>query len=110
MEPMIMVAANHDEYLSGLGRYTQDSMSGQPRKHSGKRAAKENDMLARKRSPQGYVNNVDPRRAAELRAIAAVEAQLGGPLRADCPMLGVEFDRLPINAFDKYTRKFSLLS
>lgn len=36
---------------------------------------------------------------AELRAIAFVEAQLGEPLREDGPILGMEFDSLPPDAF-----------
>ncbi|KAK8629361.1 hypothetical protein V6N13_078203 [Hibiscus sabdariffa] len=36
----------------------------------------------------------------ELRAIACVEAQLGQPLRDDGPMLGMEFDPLPPDAFE----------
>jgi hypothetical protein len=36
---------------------------------------------------------------AEAAAIAAVEAQLGEPLREDGPPLGVEFDPLPPGAF-----------
>ncbi|CAN1230574.1 Homeobox-DDT domain protein RLT2 [Linum perenne] len=35
----------------------------------------------------------------ELRAIAFVEAQLGEPLREDGPILGMEFDSLPPDAF-----------
>lgn len=35
----------------------------------------------------------------ELRAIAIVEAQLGEPLREDGPVLGIEFDPLPPDAF-----------
>ncbi|KAJ4703536.1 Homeobox domain-containing protein/DDT domain-containing protein [Melia azedarach] len=35
----------------------------------------------------------------ELRAIACVEAQLGEPLREDGPILGMEFDSLPPDAF-----------
>ncbi|KAF7805973.1 homeobox-DDT domain protein RLT2 isoform X1 [Senna tora] len=35
----------------------------------------------------------------ELRAIRFVEAQLGGPLREDGPILGMEFDPLPPGAF-----------
>ncbi|EXB54945.1 Homeobox protein [Morus notabilis] len=35
----------------------------------------------------------------ELRAIAFVEAQLGDPLREDGPILGMEFDPLPPDAF-----------
>ncbi|XP_022715831.1 homeobox-DDT domain protein RLT1-like isoform X2 [Durio zibethinus] len=35
----------------------------------------------------------------ELRAIACVEAQLGEPLRDDGPILGMEFDSLPPDAF-----------
>jgi hypothetical protein len=35
----------------------------------------------------------------ELRAIACVEAQLGEPLREDGPILGMEFDPLPPDAF-----------
>ncbi|CAI0385320.1 unnamed protein product [Linum tenue] len=36
---------------------------------------------------------------AELRAIAFVEAQLGEPVREDGPILGMEFDSLPPDAF-----------
>lgn len=42
---------------------------------------------------------------AEAAAIAAVEAQLGEPLREDGPPLGVEFDPLPPGAFTSM-RKF----
>jgi hypothetical protein len=35
----------------------------------------------------------------ELRAIACVEDQLGEPLREHGPILGVEFDTLPPDAF-----------
>ncbi|XP_058006116.1 homeobox-DDT domain protein RLT2-like isoform X2 [Hevea brasiliensis] len=34
----------------------------------------------------------------ELRAIAFAEAQLGEPLREDGPILGMEFDPLPLDA------------
>ncbi|CAL1398076.1 unnamed protein product [Linum trigynum] len=40
-----------------------------------------------------------PQSAMERRAIACVEAQLGEPLREDGPILGVEFDPLPPDAF-----------
>eukprot|EP00258_Populus_trichocarpa_P020970 XP_024436989.1 homeobox-DDT domain protein RLT1 isoform X1 [Populus trichocarpa] len=40
-----------------------------------------------------------PRSVTELRAIACVEAQLGEPLREDGPILGMEFDPLPPDAF-----------
>ncbi|KAI3439979.1 J domain-containing protein [Psidium guajava] len=40
-----------------------------------------------------------PRTIMELRAIACVEAQLGEPLREDGPILGMEFDSLPPDAF-----------
>ena len=35
----------------------------------------------------------------EARAVAFVEAQLGEPLREDGPILGLEFDSLPPDAF-----------
>ncbi|XP_023003779.1 homeobox-DDT domain protein RLT1-like isoform X1 [Cucurbita maxima] len=35
----------------------------------------------------------------ELRAIACVESQLGEPLREDGPIIGIEFDSLPPDAF-----------
>ncbi|XP_024031045.1 homeobox-DDT domain protein RLT1 isoform X2 [Morus notabilis] len=42
----------------------------------------------------------EPRQSMlELRAIAIVEAQLGKPLREDGPVLGIEFDTLPPDAF-----------
>ena len=44
-------------------------------------------------------SSMDPCRIAELRAIAAVEAQLGEPLRWDSPCLGLDFDPLPHGAF-----------
>lgn len=40
-----------------------------------------------------------PQSITELRAIAFVEAQLGEPLREDGPILGMEFDPLPPDAF-----------
>ncbi|XP_002509429.2 homeobox-DDT domain protein RLT1 isoform X1 [Ricinus communis] len=40
-----------------------------------------------------------PQSVMELRAIACVEAQLGEPLRDDGPILGMEFDPLPPDAF-----------
>ena len=43
---------------------------------------------------------------AELRAIAFVEAQLGGTLREDGPILGMEFDPLPPDAFGAPIGKF----
>lgn len=40
-----------------------------------------------------------PMVAREIQAIAFVEAQLGEPLREDGPILGMEFDPLPPDAF-----------
>lgn len=40
-----------------------------------------------------------PQTIMELRAIACVEAQLGESLREDGPILGIEFDPLPPDAF-----------
>ncbi|XP_019423523.1 PREDICTED: homeobox-DDT domain protein RLT1-like isoform X3 [Lupinus angustifolius] len=45
----------------------------------------------------GYYES--PQAVLELRAIACVEGQLGEPLREDGPILGVEFDPLPPDAF-----------
>lgn len=42
----------------------------------------------------------------ELRAIAFVEGQLGEPLREDGPILGMEFDPLPPDAFGAPIGKF----
>ncbi|CAI0408031.1 unnamed protein product [Linum tenue] len=47
---------------------------------------------------RGYFDP-SPQSAMELRAIACVEAQLGEPLREDGPIVGVEFDALPPDAF-----------
>ncbi|XP_061341547.1 homeobox-DDT domain protein RLT1 isoform X2 [Gastrolobium bilobum] len=49
------------------------------------------------RGVPGYYES--PQTIMELRAIACVEAQLGEPLREDGPILGVEFDSLPPDAF-----------
>lgn len=45
----------------------------------------------------GYYES--PQAEMELRAIACVEDQLGEPLREDGPILGIEFDQLPPDAF-----------
>ncbi|KAK7246453.1 hypothetical protein RIF29_41321 [Crotalaria pallida] len=45
----------------------------------------------------GYYES--PQAIMELRAIACVEAQLGEPVREDGPILGIEFDPLPPDAF-----------
>lgn len=45
----------------------------------------------------GYYES--PQAKLEHRAIACVEAQLGEPLRENGPILGVEFDPLPPDAF-----------
>ncbi|CAI8591100.1 unnamed protein product [Vicia faba] len=47
--------------------------------------------------PRSYYES--PQSIMELRAIACVEAQLGEPLREDGPILGIEFDPLPPDAF-----------
>ena len=50
--------------------------------------------------PPVMMRHFEPKQTiAELRAIAFVEAQLGEPLREDGPMLGLEFDPLPPDAF-----------
>ncbi|KAL2321127.1 hypothetical protein Fmac_030096 [Flemingia macrophylla] len=49
------------------------------------------------RGVPGYYES--PQTMMELRAIACVERQLGEPLREDGPILGVEFDPLPPDAF-----------
>ncbi|ESW31360.1 hypothetical protein PHAVU_002G232200 [Phaseolus vulgaris] len=49
------------------------------------------------RGVPGYYES--PRAMMENRAISCVEAQLGEPLREDGPILGVEFDPLPPDAF-----------
>ncbi|WCJ27093.1 Homeobox-DDT domain protein RLT1 [Euphorbia peplus] len=48
--------------------------------------------------PRRYYES-SPQSVMELRAIACVEAQLGEPLREDGPILGLEFDPLPPDAF-----------
>ncbi|XP_065878356.1 homeobox-DDT domain protein RLT1 isoform X2 [Euphorbia lathyris] len=50
-------------------------------------------------TPMGRYYESSPQSVMELRAIACVEAQLGEPLREDGPILGVEFDHLPPDAF-----------
>ncbi|KAJ0111524.1 hypothetical protein Patl1_02335 [Pistacia atlantica] len=62
------------------------------------------DVAAMKR----YYEMPPPQQSiAELRAIAFVEAQLGEPLREDGPIIGMEFDPLPPDAFGAPIGKFS---
>ena len=48
---------------------------------------------------KSQVQNLHLHPIALLQAIAAVEAQLGEPLRDDGPILGIEFDQIPPGAF-----------
>ncbi|CAK8577651.1 unnamed protein product [Lathyrus sativus] len=50
-------------------------------------------------TPVSVVYYESPQAEMELRAIACVEDQLGEPLREDGPILGIEFDQLPPDAF-----------
>lgn len=63
-------------------------------------------------APRGVPGYYESSRQAimELRAIACVEAQLGEPLREDGPILGVEFDPLPPDAFGALIGILVLLS
>ncbi|KAK7319734.1 hypothetical protein RJT34_04459 [Clitoria ternatea] len=50
--------------------------------------------------PAGVLSYYEsPQAKMELRAMACVEKQLHGPLREDGPILGIEFDPLPPDAF-----------
>jgi hypothetical protein len=106
MEPTIITSDEHKMTFNKLG---QDHTPKHTKQHSGKRSSKGTDGHSRKRAQQGPLNTMDSRRAAEIRAIAAVEVQLGEPLRDDCPALGVEFDALPVGAFTAYMCKSGLV-
>lgn len=60
-----------------------------------------NDMSAMRRYYESAHQST-----VEARAIAFVEAQLGEPLREDGPILGMEFDPLPPDAFGASIGKF----
>lgn len=56
-------------------------------------------VLSGNMGPMGRRSYESPQSIFELRVIASVEAQLGEPLRDDGPILGMEFDPLPPDAF-----------
>ena len=56
-------------------------------------------VLSGNMGPLGRRSYESPQSIFELRVIASVEAQLGEPLRDDGPILGMEFDSLPPDAF-----------
>jgi hypothetical protein len=68
----------------------------EPKPRSRKSGPREGTTFPGKRRNQALASKVAK---AEAAAIAAVEAQLGEPLREDGPPLGVEFDPLPPGAF-----------
>ena len=76
--------------LSGLGVDSRRAV-GRPTGVAVPRISADVQAMKRYYEPQQSV--------AELRAIAFVEAQLGEPLREDGPILGIEFDPLPPDAF-----------
>ena len=105
MEPIIITS---DEHMMAFNKFPQDHTPKHAKQQGGKRSSKDGDGHSRKRTQQSHLNTMDLRRAAEARAIAAVEVQLGEPLRGDCPTLGVEFDALPVGAFTTYMCKSGL--
>uniref|UniRef100_A0A2P2M0N7 Homeobox-DDT domain protein RLT1 isoform X3 n=1 Tax=Rhizophora mucronata TaxID=61149 RepID=A0A2P2M0N7_RHIMU len=76
------------DYGSGSGSGSGSSPYMEPRKM----ALDDVSMMRR-------YHESSPQSVMELRAIACVEAQLGEPLREDGPILGMEFDPLPPDAF-----------
>ncbi|KAJ4830577.1 hypothetical protein Tsubulata_017033 [Turnera subulata] len=86
MRTMVPVNEPASDYGSGSGSGSSPIM--EPR-----RMASDDVHMSR-----GYYES-SPQSVMELRAIACVEAQLGEPLREDGPILGMEFDPLPPDAF-----------
>ncbi|CAK7350538.1 unnamed protein product [Dovyalis caffra] len=85
-EMRIVGAENGSDYGSGSGSGSS------PLSESRKVVSDDGHMMRR------YYDS-SPQSVMELRAIACVEAQLGEPLRDDGPILGMEFDPLPPDAF-----------
>jgi len=79
-----------------------------PNKKSAPRLPKDPDRPPRRPGPKPKFNTLAAaeraaaeRAAAERAAVTAVESQLCGPVRADGPPLGFEFDPLPPRAFQE---------
>lgn len=68
-----------------------------PHRKSASRLPKDPDRPLQRPGPKPKFNAMA---AAERAAVTAVESQLCGPLRADGPPLGFEFDPLPPHAFE----------
>ncbi|KAJ7521596.1 hypothetical protein O6H91_19G060800 [Diphasiastrum complanatum] len=91
-----LIAVNHySEHGREFQPYEQQINVHYSRRQDGREV-----LALPRRSSQQSGPKLDPRVVAELAAIAAVEGQLGEPLREDGPVLGVEFDPLPPGAFD----------
>ncbi|KAF8409189.1 hypothetical protein HHK36_005263 [Tetracentron sinense] len=87
----MMVGQPRNEPGSGSGSGSSPFGHGESRKVSMSRIGADIPMVKRYYEP--------PQSISELRAIAFVEAQLGELLREDGPILGMEFDPLPPDAF-----------
>ncbi|KAJ6707104.1 HOMEOBOX-DDT DOMAIN PROTEIN RLT2 [Salix viminalis] len=85
-EMRVAGAENGSDYGSGSGSGSS------PLSESRKVVLDDGHMMRR------YYDS-SPQSVMELRAIACVEAQLGEPLREDGPILGMDFDHLPPDAF-----------
>ena len=92
-----------EEQLSSGSYHSRDEKDWKIKRREGGYVDKESANSKKKRivGREAAIMNtsIDPCRIAELRAIAAVEAQLGEPLRWDSPCLGLDFDPLPHGAF-----------
>ncbi|KAF5481349.1 hypothetical protein F2P56_002009 [Juglans regia] len=93
-EEMVVGEAGN-EHASGLGLVSSKFME------SRRVVGRPGVAVARIGSDMGAMSRFyEPQQSIqELRAIAFVEAQLGEPLREDGPILGMEFDPLPPDAF-----------
>ncbi|KAJ6738207.1 HOMEOBOX-DDT DOMAIN PROTEIN RLT2 [Salix koriyanagi] len=85
-EMRVAGAENGSDYGSGSGSGSS------PLSESRKVVLDDGHMMRR------YYDS-SPQSVMELRAIACVESQLGEPLREDGPILGMDFDHLPPDAF-----------
>ncbi|KAF8413823.1 hypothetical protein HHK36_001817 [Tetracentron sinense] len=103
----MMVGEAGNEHGSGSGSGSSPFGHGEPRKVVARAAAAMSRIGAEMPMMKRYYE--PPQSISELRAIASVEAQLGEPLREDGPILGMEFDPLPPDAFGAPLGNFSFV-
>lgn len=98
---------SHMNDLKGVELGRDDGSGSRSRSGSGSDSSQfsdDEDIPSRRRQYE-----LSPRSVMVQRVISCIEAQLGGPLREDGPIIGIDFDKIPPGANRTSIGKMSVL-